>query len=46
MLAVSRALEGLYGTSWSSSVYKLGDEQVLSIRLDTVEERFLPSWRG
>jgi predicted Zn-dependent peptidase len=42
MLAVSRALEGLYGTSWSSSVYKLGDEQVLSVRLDTVEERFLP----
>ncbi len=42
MVAVSRALEGLYGTLWSSSAYKIGDEQVLAFRLDTVEERFLP----
>lgn len=42
MLAVSRALEGLYGAAFSSSVYRLGEEQVLALRLDTVEERFLP----
>ncbi len=42
MVAVSRALEGLYGTTWSSSAYKLGDEQILTFRLETVEERFLP----
>jgi predicted Zn-dependent peptidase len=42
MVDVARALEGLYGTLWSSAVYKLGDEQVLSFRLETVEERFLP----
>src|SRR5262245_17327332 len=42
MVEVSRALEGLYGTAWSSSVYKLDEEQILSFRLETVEERFLP----
>jgi len=42
MVDVSRTFEGLYGTSWSSAAYKLGDEQVLSFRLDAVEERFLP----
>jgi predicted Zn-dependent peptidase len=42
MVDVSRALEGLFGTLWSSSTYKLGDEQILSLRLETVEERFLP----
>lgn len=43
MAAVSRALEALYGASWSSSAYKLGDEQIISFRLETVEERFLPA---
>ena len=42
MVDVSRALEGLYGTLWSSSTYKLGEEQILSFRLETVVERFLP----
>lgn len=42
MVEVSRALEGLYGTIWSSSAYKLGDEQILAFRLETVEEKFLP----
>lgn len=42
MVAVSRALESLYGASWSSGASKLGDEQILSFRLETVEERFLP----
>jgi predicted Zn-dependent peptidase len=42
MVDVSRALEGLYGTIWSSSIYKLGNEQILSFRLETVEERYLP----
>ena len=42
MALVSRAFESLYGSSWSSSVYKLGHDQVTSLRLETVEERFLP----
>jgi predicted Zn-dependent peptidase len=42
MALVSRAFESLYGSSWSSSVYKLGHDQITSIRLETVEERFLP----
>jgi predicted Zn-dependent peptidase len=42
MSAVSRAFESLYGSSWSSSVYKHGQEQITSLRLETVEERFLP----
>lgn len=42
MALVSRAFESLYGSSWSSSVYKLGHEQITSLRLETVEERFLP----
>jgi predicted Zn-dependent peptidase len=42
MALVSRALEALYGASFTNSAYKLGDEQVISFRLETVEERFLP----
>lgn len=42
MVAVSRALESLYGAIWTSSASKLGEEQLLSFRLETVEERFLP----
>jgi hypothetical protein len=42
MADVSRAFESLYGSSWSSSVYKHGQAQITSLRLETVEERFLP----
>ncbi len=42
MAAVSRALEALYGASFTNSAYKLGDEQVISFRLETVGERYLP----
>jgi len=42
MAAVSRAFEGLFGAIWTSSAYKLGDEQIVAFRLETVEERFLP----
>jgi hypothetical protein len=42
MAEVSRAFESLYGSSWSSSVYKHGQAQITSLRLETVEERFLP----
>jgi predicted Zn-dependent peptidase len=42
MVEVSRALEALYGASWSSSTFKIAQEQVLSMRMDVVDERFLP----
>ncbi|MBM4014647.1 MAG: insulinase family protein [Planctomycetes bacterium] len=42
MAAVSRALEALYGASFTNSAHKQGDEQVISFRLETVGERYLP----
>src|SRR5688572_6703770 len=37
MAEVSRAFEGLFGAIWTSSAYKLGDEQIIAFRLETVE---------
>lgn len=42
MLLASRALEELYGASFGASTHKLGGSQILSFRLDVVDEKFLP----
>lgn len=42
MVDVARILESLYGASWSASTYRLGDEQVLSFRMEVVHPRHLP----
>ena len=42
MQQISRFLEGLYGTSLSTSVHKVGEWHVLRFQMEVVNERFLP----
>ena len=42
MQSISRHLEGLYGTSLATSIYKQGEWQVSQFRLEFVNELFLP----
>ncbi|HZN58188.1 MAG TPA: pitrilysin family protein [Planctomycetota bacterium] len=44
--AISRYLDGLYGASLSSQVFKLGEWHLLRFRLDVVNERFVPGVNG
>ena len=39
---ISRFLEGLYGTSLSTTVHKIGEWHVARFQMDVVNERFLP----
>ena len=42
MTAISRALENLYGASWNTSIYKLGNAQVLAFRTEYIDDQYLP----
>ncbi|MBI4604369.1 MAG: insulinase family protein [Planctomycetes bacterium] len=46
MQAISRHLEGLYGTVLASYVQKVGEWHAVRFRLDVVNERFLPGESG
>ena len=39
---INRFLEGLYGTSLSTTVHKLGERHLARFQMDVVNERFLP----
>ncbi len=43
---ISRFLEGLYGTSLSTIVHKIGEWHVARFQVDVVNERFLPDGKG
>jgi hypothetical protein len=40
--AIAAFLDGLYGASCSSGVFKFGERQILHVRLDVVNDRFAP----
>lgn len=46
MRAVNRALEALYGARLGVDVLKLGEQQVLSLRLDLLGDAYLPPGEG
>jgi predicted Zn-dependent peptidase len=46
MRAVNRALEGLYGTRLGVDVLKLGEQQVVALRLDALGDAYLPAGEG
>ena len=46
MQAISRYLEGLYGTSLASFVQKIGEWHAVRFRIEVVNERFLPREEG
>ncbi len=43
---INRFLEGLYGTSLSTTVHKLGERHLARFQMDVVNERFLPDGEG
>lgn len=46
MRAVNRALETLYGTRLAVDVLKLGEQQVIALRLDLLGDAYLPADEG
>jgi predicted Zn-dependent peptidase len=46
MQAITRRLEGLYGTSLAAYVQKIGEWHLIRFRLDVVNDRFLPGESG
>lgn len=46
MRAVNRALEALYGTRLAVDVLKLGEQQVIALRLDLLGDAYLPPQDG
>lgn len=46
MRAVNRALETLYGTRLAIDVLKLGEQQVIALRLDLLGDAYLPADQG
>jgi predicted Zn-dependent peptidase len=46
MAAITRHLDALYGASYAIDASKVGEEHVLSFRVDAVADRHLPGKRG